>query len=501
MQTIILHGTLITFLIFGAVSLHAEVKLPNVLCDHMVLQRDRPVHLWGMADPGEKVSGHFRGNSDTVEADSLGRWSMNLPPGSAGGPYQLVVEGKNTIRLNDVLVGDVWVASGQSNMEVPMKQTPPWSTSIRNMQEELATANHPQIRLFHVEKKASYYPKTDVDSVAWISCTPESVADFSAVAYFFGRELEDKEHVPIGLIETSWGGTPAEAWTSLDALSADDSLMPVFRYRAHMMENESTTLLKLQAMQADVDRAVAQGKSASMPWHLDPNAWAPAALFNAMIAPLVPLSIRGVIWYQGESNTNPEQTPVYGRLFQTLIQDWRTKWGEGDFPFLFVQIANYRTADEWPSVRDAQRRALSLTNTGMAVTIDIGDSENIHPSDKQDVGHRLALLARAISYGEKIEDSGPLFEQAVPEGSHMRIWFDHASSGLVAKGDRLNGFEVAGADGKFVPAEAEISGQNVIASSAAVQKPLYVRYGWAADPHCNLFNYENLPASPFTSQQ
>jgi sialate O-acetylesterase len=268
-----------------------------------------------------------------------------------------------------------------------------------------------------------------------------------------------------------------------------------------MMDDEPTTLLKLQMMQAEVDRKVAQGKAASMPWHLDPNAWAPAALFNGMIAPLTSLPIRGVIWYQGESNANPEQVPIYAHLFQSLIQDWRAKWGIGDFPFLFAQIANYHYGEEWPSIREAQRRSLALANTGMAVTIDIGDAENIHPSDKQDVGHRLALLARAISYGENIEDSGPLFRQAVPEGAQMRIWFDHVGDGLFVRGDSLQGFEVAGSDGKFVSAEAKLSGESVIASSSLVPSPLYVRYGWAADPHCNLYNQAGLPASPFTSQQ
>lgn len=411
----------------------AEVKLPTLLGDHMVLQRGKPVHVWGMADPAEKVTATFRGNATTTEADAFGRWSIYLPVSDAGGPFALIVEGKNTIRLSDVLVGDVWVASGQSNMEFPMKQTAPWSNSIKNMQQELAAANHPQIRVLRVEKTVSDYPKTDAHVVGWSVCTPDSVSDFSAVTYFFARELEQKEQVPIGVVEASWGGTPAEAWTSLDSLSADASLMPVFRYRAHMMDYEPTTLLNLQKMQADMDRKIAQGQAATMPWHLDPDSWAPAALFNGMIAPLLPMPIRGVIWYQGESNTDPEQVPVYGHLFQTLIQDWRTKWGMGDFPFLFVQIANYHYGDAWPPVREVQRRSLGLVGTGMAVTIDIGEAEEIHPSDKQDVGYRLALLARAVAYGEQVEGSGPLFRQAVPEGSQMRVWFDHVRSGLVAK--------------------------------------------------------------------
>ncbi len=221
-----------------------------------------------------------------------------------------------------------------------------------------------------------------------------------------------------------------------------------------------------------------------------------------MIAPLTPLPIRGVIWYQGESNADERRAPIYSSLFQTMIQDWRNHWAQGDFPFLFVQIANFEnTIDDWPKVREAQRKALALTNTGMAVTIDIGEAHNIHPRDKQDVAHRLALWARVLSYGEHIQDSGPLFRQAVPEGSQMRVWFDHAASGVVVKGGTLRGFEVAGSDGKFSPASAKVDGSTVLVSSSAIVAPVYVRYGWSLNPQCNLYNAAGLPASPFTSQQ
>jgi sialate O-acetylesterase len=342
----------------------------------------------------------------------------------------------------------------------------------------------------------------DVSATPWTACTPQSVANFSGVAYFFGRELLEKEKVPIGLIETDWGGTPAEAWTSLSALGANPSLMPVFAARANMMQDEATILLQNKAEKKQQEAAAAQGKPPiEFPWHPDPNSWAPAGLFNAMIAPFTPLPIRGAIWYQGESNTGPDRAPIYANLFQTMIQDWRNHWAQGDFPFLYVQIANYKTTGEWPEVREAQRQTLSLANTGMAVTIDIGDSGNIHPRDKENVGHRLALWARVLSYGEHIQDSGPLFRQAVPEGQAMRVWFDHVGNGLKVKGDELHAFEVAGADGKFVPATAKIDGNTVLVSSAAVSAPIYVRYGWSTDPQCNLFNVEGLPASPFTSQK
>lgn len=485
----------------GNTILRADVTLPTVLADHMVIQRNRPVHLWGVADPGETVTVEFRGNQSSIIANKLGQWSVYLPPEEAGGPFPLTIRGKNTISWNDVLVGDVWIASGQSNMEFPMNKTA-WSNGVQNYQQEIADANYAKLRLFHVEKTAANYPMPDVAAKTWTACTPQSVADFSAVAYFFGRELMQKENIPIGIVETDWGGTPAEAWTSLHALSADASLMPVFSARAHMMEEEATTLLELKYEKQAIDTATAQGKKPpTFSWHPDPRSWAPAALFNGMIAPIVPLPIRGVIWYQGESNTDAERAPMYARLFPAMIEDWRAQWAQGDFPFLFVQIANFVSDDNWPLVREAQRKTLSLANTGMAVTVDIGNATNIHPTDKQDVGHRLALWARTTSYGEHIEDSGPLFRQAVPQGNAMHVWFNHAASGLVVKSGELKGFEVAGKDGKFVPSLATIESDTVVVSSASVAKPVYVRYGWASNPDCNLFNSDGLPASPFSSIQ
>jgi sialate O-acetylesterase len=480
---------------------HADVTLPAVLADHMVVQRGLPVHLWGMAAPHESVAVTFRGETKSGTADEDGRWSVFLSPGEAGGPFQLSVKATNTLLLNDVLVGDVWIASGQSNMEFPM-------TELVNAQSEIAAAQYPKIRLFLVKHKPADYPLDDVDSKGWSACTPETVADSSAVAYFFARNVQQKLGVPIGLIESSWGGTPAESWTSLHALSADASLMPVFTARAKTLDSQSTTLLLQQREEHEFQQAVEQAKADGKPlpwrkWHPDFAAWAPAALYNGMIAPLTPFAIRGVIWYQGEANSGPDRAPLYARLFQTMIRDWRNAWGEGDFPFLFVQIANWITEPDglWPEVRDAQRQTLALKNTGMTVTIDIGDPIDIHPKNKQDVGLRLSLAARAIAYGEKVEWSGPLYRQVTQEEHALRVWFDHAS-GLMAKGGTaLIGFEVAGADGKYVAAEAKIDGASVVVSSAAVPGPVSVRYGWADNPKCNLFNKEGLPASPFQAPE
>jgi sialate O-acetylesterase len=480
----------------------ADVTVPALLADHMVIQRGLPVHVWGMAAPQEAVSVSFRGETMSVIADDLGRWSIFLSPGEAGGPFQLSIKATNTITLNDILVGDVWVASGQSNMEFPM-------TGLAHAPVEIAAAQYPRIRLFRGEHKPADYPLENVESKGWAACTPETVADSSAVAYFFARNLQQKLGAPVGLIESSWGGTPAESWTSLRSLAADASLMPVFSVRAKTLAAQSTTVLQFKQeereFQLAVARATADGKPLPWrPWHPDFAAWAPAALYNGMIAPLTPFAIRGVIWYQGEANTGPDRAPLYAHLFQTMIRDWRSAWGEGDFPFLFVQIANWNTAAEdlWPDVRNAQRQALALHNTAMAVTIDIGDPVDIHPKNKQDVGLRLALAARAIAYGEKVEWSGPLYRQITQaqQGQALRVWFDHAN-GLAAKGAELTGFEVAGADGKYSPAEAKIEGTSVVVSSPAVPKPVAVRYGWAANPNCNLFNQEGLPASPFQAPE
>lgn len=486
------------FLLFLASGV-ADVTLPSLLADHMVVQRGLPVHLWGMADPHEDIAVTFRGETKSTAADELGRWSLYLSPGEAGGPFQMSVKGTNTIILNDVLVGDVWVASGQSNMEFPMKE-------LSNANAEIAAAHYPKIRIFRVEHRPSDFPRSDVPAKTWALCTPASVANSSAVAYYFARDLYQKMNVPIGLIESFWGGTPAESWTSLHSLAADASLMPVFAERSRTLDDQETTTLRLQQADQEFQKAETQAKAEGKPapdrpWHPDFAAWAPSALFNGMIAPLTRFPIRGVIWYQGEANSG-DRAPLYAHLFQTMIRDWRQAWDEGDFPFLFVQIANWNTEPEgrWPEVRDAQRKALALRNTGMTVTIDIGDPVDIHPKNKLDVGKRLALAARAIAYGEKIEWSGPLYRGLTHEDHAMRVWFDH-SNGLAAKSGALVGFEIAGADGKFIAADAKIEGESVVVSNPTVTDPVSVRYAWAANPTCNLVNREGLPASPFQAPE
>jgi sialate O-acetylesterase len=444
----------------------------------------------------------LRGAAVTTRANDLGHWSLYLPPEQAGGPYQITIAGTNSITLDDVLVGDVWFASGQSNMQLPLMGFP-GSAVVTNGEEEIRNATHPDIRLLHIPDNASPYPQQD-QPASWTLCTPETAASFSATAYFFGREIASKEHVPVGLIDDTWGGTPAEAWMSMDSLGADASLMPVFAEWAETSDDYVDLPRLIAKEKHDADAAIAAGKPApEHPWHPNLDSWAPSWLYNGMIAPAVNFPIKGVIWYQGEANTGVDRAAMYEQVFPAMIEDWRKQWREGDLPFYFAQISAFTSnpTEDWPVVREAQRRTLSLANTALAVTIDIGNPDNVHPADKQDVGHRLALAARALTYGEQVEYSGPAFRQATPDGSQIRVWFDHVDGGLVAKGGALTGFEIAGEDGKYVAATAKISGDSIVLSSPQVAEPKSVRYGWANAPVVNLFNRDGLPASPFTSEK
>ncbi len=502
-RRISINRVLLLSLALFVASARAEVRLPKILGSHAVLQRDQPIHVWGWSQPGETVSVSFIGSTQIATGDRLGHWSVYLPPRPAGGPFQMTVAGTNRIVLDDILIGDVWFASGQSNMEMPLKGFP-GSAVVRNAAEEIRNANLSSLRLLLIPQKASPYPLSDFDGdVAWTLCSPETAAKFSAAAYFFGREIASREHVTIGLIDSTWGGTPAEAWVSLDSLSADSSLMPVFASWARMADQQADTPATLRAEKTEDDLArAAHAAPPKHSWHPDPASWAPSWLFNGMVAPAVNFGIKGVIWYQGETNSKLDRAPLYQKVFSTLIADWRRHWRQGDSPFLFTQISSFKSdeTEDWSLVRDAQRRTLSVANTAMAVTIDIGDPDNVHPSDKRTVGVRLALAARAIAYHENVEYSGPLFSQTSTEPGAIRVWFTHTDGGLMIKGDPLQGFEVAGDDHQFAPAAAHIDGMSVVLVNPAVKAPKYVRYGWQNAPIVNLFNYMGLPASPFTSE-
>ncbi len=492
------------FLLFLAFTstMRAEVRLPHLFSDHAVLQREQPLKVWGWAEPGEQVQITFRKQAAAVTADALGHWSVALRPEPAGGPDTLTVRGTNTLTLHDVLVGDVWFASGQSNMELPLRGFP-GSAVLKNGAAEIAAANQPHLRLLRFPHVSSPYEQQDIDA-AWTLCTPETATEFSAVAYFFGRALQHDQHVPIGLIDATWGGTPASSWVSLQGLSADAGLMPVFAAHVPIVEQQAEMAARTVAEKREDDAARAGGQAPPKhPWHPDPASWDPTGLFNGMIAPALGYPIKGVLWYQGETDSSTERAPLYARLFPTLISDWRARWGVGDFPFIFAQISSFTSTpgEHWGVIRDAQRRSLKLTETAMAVTLDVGEVDNVHPADKQTVGARLALGARSVAYGEKVEWSGPLFQQVVEDGDTLRVYFTHGE-GLTAKSGPLHGFEAAGEDGIFKPAEARIEVGTVVVRAAGLTRPRAVRYAWAnSSLEANLYNSAGLPASTFTSER
>jgi sialate O-acetylesterase len=385
---------------------------------------------------------------------------VRLPSMPAGGPTTMTIKGdSDTITLKNVLIGEVWICSGQSNMQWPLEKT-------TNAQEAISAATNEKIRLFTVPRQTTVEPQTEVDG-SWVTCTPESVRHFSAVGYYFGKALEAALGVPVGLINTSYGGTPAEAWTSKETLANDPALAPTLEYVKDVK-----------------------------------NAHRATGLYNAMIAPLVPYAIAGAIWYQGESNAG--RAYEYQQLFPAMIQDWRAAWGQGDFPFFLVQLAPFMKIQEnpgdsaWAELREAQRLSTHrLPNVGMAVITDVGEQDDIHPQRKAPVGERLALAARAIAYGEDITYSGPELQSLRIDGDKAIVKFDNVGKGLVAKDGPLTGFTIAGADGKFHKAEAEINKDEVIVSAKAVPHPVAVRFGWADFPVVNLWNADGLPASPF----
>ncbi|GHT59832.1 9-O-acetylesterase [Bacteroidia bacterium] len=450
---------------------NAEIKLAKVFTDNMVLQQKTEAPVWGKATPEKEVKITTSWNNQTykVKADKAGKWMVKVNTPNAGGPYSIVISDGKSLTLNNILIGEVWICSGQSNMEMPLAG---WG-KIKDYEKEIAEANYPNIRLLHVDKSASTKPLDDLVSTrnGWQACSPENIAAFSSTAYFFGRDLYKNLNIPIGLISTSWGGTIAEAWTSSESLE----YMPDFKQALENMKN--------QPAEVKTD---------------NPNRV--TVLYNGMIHPLVPFAFQGAIWYQGESNAS--RAAQYKELFPLMIRDWRKAWGK-DFPFYFVQLANFKDQkpepaySDWAELREAQLQTLHLDNTGMAVIIDIGDAKDIHPKNKQDVGLRLALNARAKTYHEKITYSGPVYESYKIYGDKIHILFSQADGLKTNDGSEIKGFAIAGSDHVFHWANAVIKGNEIIVSSPDVKFPVAVRYAWADNPVCNLYNGANLPASPF----
>ncbi len=481
----------------------ADVRLPAVISDNMVLQRDRKAPVWGWAEPGEEVmvSVSWRSMKWAVKADGNGKWKFEMKSPKAGGPYEMTLSGKNTITIKNILVGEVWVCSGQSNMAMSVG-------SSANAELEIAVSHYPNIRLFTVERKATEQPQSDCVG-SWTSCSPETIRNFSAVAYYFGRELHKKLDVPVGLIHTSWGGTPAEAWTRREILEKDTDFAPILKRYADAVARYPQAKIEHEQKVAQWKEVVKQARAEGKEPPRQPRAplgpghhHSPGGLYNAMIAPLIPYGIQGAIWYQGEANVS--RAYQYRKLFPAMIKNWRSDWGQGNFPFLFVQLPNFRAVNPEPAdsalaeLREAQLMTLALPNTGMAVIIDIGEADDIHPKNKQDVGKRLALWALAGSYGKKLVYSGPIYKSMKVEVDKIILNFGHVGSRLVAGGGRaLKGFAIAGADRKFVWADAKIVGDGVVVGCDEVSEPVAVRYAWADNPVCNLYNKEDLPASPF----
>ncbi len=457
--------------IFLASAAQAAVKLPAVIGSNMVLQRDQAVPLWGWDTPGTEVTVTLGEAKASAKADADGKWMVRLPAMKAGGPHKVTIAGANTVTLENVLVGEVWFCSGQSNMEWPVKAS-------ANPQQEIQAANHPKIRHIKIPHVPAETPQTDVASPGWKVCTPENVPDFTAVGYFFGRNLQQKLDVPIGLIGCNWGGTRIEPWTPPEGFKAVPAL-------SNIADN-------LEKFPQKNDKGAINHQTA-------------LALYNGMVAPLVPYGIKGAIWYQGESNNG--EGMLYHEKMKALISGWRSVWGQPNLPFGFVQLASFRYGNSNPAnlagIWEAQAATLAVPHTGMAVTVDISDVKDIHPKNKQDVGKRLALWALAKVYGESgLVYSGPMYKSMKADGNKIRLAFDHAGSGLASRDDKpLTWFTIAGEDKNFVEAEAKIEGNEIVVSSQSIDKPVAVRFAWNQEAEPNLSNKEGLPASPFRTDK
>jgi len=484
-------------LLFFAVPASAALTLPAVFSDHMVLQSGKPVPVWGTADANAEVVISFAGQKKTAKADAEGRWSLKLDPLTASAESQTLTIADKTI--HDVLVGEVWLGSGQSNMAMTVERS-------NDVEGSKAAANLPQIRMF-TEGSAAEDTAQSLGKGTWVVCTPETVGRFSATAFFFGRTVHAALKTPVGLINSSVGGTPIESWISPEAQKASEELKPFFatvkQEDAKFDPEKAKALYERQVAKwtEDAKKAKAEGKPLPRkprdPISTRGRKGNVGGLFNGKIAPLIPYAIRGAIWYQGEANSHEPKPPFYQTQLTLLAKDWRTRWND-EFPFAWVQLPNFTSAGEgWMIVREQMLNALStIPNSGMAITLDIGDPKDIHPKNKQEVGRRLAQWALGSVYQKEVPaSSGPLIDTATAKDGGFVLAFKHAK-GLQAKGD-LTGFEVAGTDGQWQPAEAKIDGETVIVSSKAVPQPKNVRYAWKDNPTATLFNGAGIPASPF----
>lgn len=487
----------ILLFLFVYPALSAQVKLPAIISDNMVLQQNSRVALWGWASPGEKVTvwGEWNKIPIAVIADKEGKWQVTMATARAGGPYKMSFTASNTLELNNVLLGEVWLASGQSNMEFFMNKTTNASyTGVVNYQEEIAAADYPNIRQIDVPNKVADSALTDFKA-NWKLCTPKTADTFSAVAYYFAREIHKKTGFPIGIINATWGGTPAESWTNKSILESDPDLVPILERYKKQCEDFPAEFEKYKIAQEKWKADTSKNKGGQPPQPIGPkHNKSPYKLYNGMIVPIIPYTLKGVIWYQGESNA--DRAYQYRKLFAAMIEGWRKDWNNSKLPFYFVQISPHRSQNA--EIRDAQLYTYHhVPYTGIVVTTDNGDSIDIHPRNKKLVGERLALWALKNDYKQKgLEVSGPLYKSMKIQGNKIVIRFDHAKS-LTAKEAILKEFTIAGSDRKFSPAQAVIKNNTVEVWSDEVKQPVAVRFAWRNVPTADLFNEAGLPASPF----
>lgn len=478
----------------------ADVKPNQLFSDHAVLQSGMVVPVWGTADPGERVLVTVGNHKQSATAGADGRWMVKLGKMAPGGPFTMTIAGKNTIVVNDVLVGEDWIGSGQSNMAFTVSKKVASFAGMLDEDKEIAAANYPQLRIFMAVTNKTYEPQTEING-EWKIATPENAPAFSAVAYLFARNLNQALKEPVGIVVVAFGASTAESWISRSVISGDPEIKPILDhfddlYNFYKSHPNATTDQAPPAPQTINSRP---GKPGPL---RDPvqDQHQPTVLYNGMVHPILPFAIRGVIWYQGESIVGGKPgVALYPHMMETLVKDWRAEWEEGNFPFYCVQLPPLKNTSNNPMVREGQAKLLALPNTGMAVTLDVGDPANVHPKDKEPVGDRLSRIALANVYGKKIEFSGPVYTSMKVEGSDIVVTFTHAK-GLAGKGGPLQWFQLAGADGTYVDATAKVQGNAVVVHSDQVTVPVSVRYAWDNYPQgANLINSAGLPAAPFRS--
>ena len=491
------------FILWCALS-WAEVKPSALFSDHMVLQSGMSVPVWGTAAPAERVTVSFEGQQQAATTAADGKWMVRLKSLKSGGPFQMTIAGTNSITISDVLVGEVWLGSGQSNMAFTVSKAKASYAGLIHEEQEIAAANYPKIRMFTGKSAKTYEPKSEIEG-EWQICSPETAPGFSAVGYLFSRDLQRELKVPVGFLTMAFGASTAESWIRREAVAADPLLKPMLEHFDAQVQFFRTKP-DAPASEAPQPPATINARPGAPPAkQRDPvqDQHNPTVLFNGMINPVAPYAIKGAIWYQGESIVGGKAgVALYSHVMETLVKDWRKLWGQGDFPFYAVQLPALQNTSNNPLVREGQAQILTLPNTGLAVTIDIGDPKDVHPHNKALLGERLTTMAMANVYGRKAEYSGPRYESMKVAGSTIRVKLSHLGGGLVAKDGPLKWFIIAGPDGKFVPADAKIEGDTIVVSSAAVSTPAAVRYAWDNYPEgCNLYNAAGLPAGPFRTDR